>query len=100
MFAPRRAAKRALGAQCSAHGDTLCKVVIDGWIYAIDSVAEKRDRRRAGGQRPFMRSRVDSLRQAADDTKARPGKMIRKIERILHAATGRARPRPGHRTWA
>ncbi len=52
-------------------------------------MTKESDRPPPCGQRPAMRSRVDSLRQAADDREADAGQMLGKFEGIALAALGR-----------
>ena len=64
----------------------MCKFAIFGRINSIDAVTEERYGFRTGIQRPFMRGRVDALRQTTDNTKTGSCQVVGEFIRILYAA--------------
>ncbi len=89
MFAARRAAEGIFRTQCASFRNTMCEVTILGRIYPVDAVTEKSDGPGAGIERSFMRGRIDTKGQAADNTETGAGQVVREFVGILYAAASR-----------
>jgi len=65
------------------------EVVVDSGIHAIDTMAEKSNRRSTCRQRTAVCGGIDALSEPADDTETGPGEVPGELECVLRASLRR-----------